>query len=201
MIDPSWKGLQRFISDAQLHKPLCELAMHDPLTLAEVYQEGKKINLILWGEWGKKGRSWTLRTIFSWNSLWILHLVSVSRTAFWPVSLYGISFASHHCICSKTFPFTPSLQLHTWQADCRNHAPNRAITPEHMLPFPKLKHHWLPLCLDDAQSRWSRGSGQPRQRGLTPCTHQAACTGHSLHPKRYRIWHTKVSTIFTYGWH
>lgn len=105
MIDPSWKGLKRFISDAQLHRTLSELAMHDLVTLA-VYKEGKK-NLIFVGWRGKKGRSWSLRTVFSWNSLGTLHLVSVSRTPFWPISLYGISFASHHHICGKMFPFTP----------------------------------------------------------------------------------------------
>lgn len=42
MIDPSWKGLKRFISDAQLHRTLSELAMRDLVTLAEVYKEGEK---------------------------------------------------------------------------------------------------------------------------------------------------------------
>lgn len=70
-------------------------------------QRGKKKNLIFVGWRGKKGRSWSLRTVFSWNSLGTLHLVSVSRTPFWPISLYGISCASHHHICSKMFPFTP----------------------------------------------------------------------------------------------
>lgn len=70
-------------------------------------QRRKKKNLIFVGWRGKKGRSWSLRTVFSWNSLGTLHLVSVSRTPFWPISLYGISFASHHHICGKMFPFTP----------------------------------------------------------------------------------------------
>lgn len=170
-----------------------------PVTLAEVYQEGKKINLIFVGWRGKKGRSWTLRTIFSWNSQGTLHLISVSEQPFGQFHCMVISFVLHRHICGKTLPFTPSLQLHTWKADCRNHAPNRAMTPEHMLPFPKL--NWLWLCLADVQSKWSLGSGQPSQRGLTPCTHRAACTGQSLHPKRDKIWHTKVSTIFTYGCH
>lgn len=49
MTDPSRKGLKRFISDAQLHRTLFELAMHDLVTLAEVYKEGKIINLIFVG--------------------------------------------------------------------------------------------------------------------------------------------------------
>lgn len=49
MIDPSCKGLKRFISDAQLHRTLSELAMHDLVTLAGVYKEEEKINLIFVG--------------------------------------------------------------------------------------------------------------------------------------------------------
>lgn len=39
------KRAERFISDAQLHRTLSELAMHDLVTFAEVYKEGKKTSL------------------------------------------------------------------------------------------------------------------------------------------------------------
>lgn len=112
MIGPPWKGLKRFISDAQLHRmTLSELAMkNDPVTSAGIYKEGEKISFSGEGERGKKGKDKTEEGLIIKHCLSFkgtLHLVSVSRTVSWPKSLQGINFASYHPICGKTSPVPP----------------------------------------------------------------------------------------------
>lgn len=112
MTGPSWKGLKRSISDAQLHRmTLSELAMkNDLVSLAGIYKEEKKSDFFGEGERGKRGKDKTEEELIIKHCLSFkgtLHLVSVSRTDFWPKSLQGVNFASCHHIFGKTSPVPP----------------------------------------------------------------------------------------------
>lgn len=112
MIGPSWKGLKRFISDAQLHRmTLSELGMkNDPVTSAGIYKEEEKISFSGEGKRGKRGKDKTEEGLIIKHCLSFkgtLHLVSVSRTVSWPKSSQGINFASYHRTCSKTSHMPP----------------------------------------------------------------------------------------------
>lgn len=159
----------------------------------EFTKRGEKISFSGEGERGKKGKDKTEEGLIIKHCLSFkrtLHLVSVSRTVSWPKSLQGINFASYHHICGKTSPVPPhdSSILETLTTGIM------LQTFEHMQLFQEWNQWqmWLMWRVSGDQIMVSPGT-QDLDSAYTKVLAQIK----GYMQMRYRIWHTKVSTIFT----